>query len=141
MICDSLGQGDSDYWIHVADGIRTEMYLDRSTRIRGYCVVVWSDDHVAEPTDLAPEAASAFWQEVLDAGRAVKAAFEPVKINYFTLGNTVPHLHTHVVPRFRDDPAPAGPLSWDQVVGSAAFTERELRDQASTLRAELARGS
>ncbi len=137
MICDALGQGDSDHWIHVGDGARTQVYVDRSSRIRGYCLVVWSDGHVAEPTELGPEEAGAFWQEVLAAGRAVAAVFDPMKINYFTLGNTVPHLHTHVVPRFVDDPAPAGPIPWDHVVGSPVFTEEELRDQAAALRAEL----
>lgn len=138
VICDALGQGDSDHWIHVADGMRTQVYVDRSSRIRGYCLAVWSAGHVAEPTELAPEAADAYWQEVLAAGRAVIAAFDPVKLNYFTLGNTVPHLHTHVVPRYLDDPAPAGPIAWDDVVGSPAFTERQLRQQAAALRAELA---
>jgi diadenosine tetraphosphate (Ap4A) HIT family hydrolase len=27
-----------------------------------------------------------------------------------TLGNGVPHLHTHVTARYWDDPAPGGPL-------------------------------
>jgi hypothetical protein len=30
VICDALGGGDSDYWIHVADGACTEVHLDRS---------------------------------------------------------------------------------------------------------------
>jgi diadenosine tetraphosphate (Ap4A) HIT family hydrolase len=133
LICDALGQGDSDYWIHVANGVCTETYLDRHSQIRGYCLVVWRPGHVAEPTELEPEQAAAYWRDVMAAGRAVSAAFDPVKVNYFTLGNTVPHLHTHVVPRFVDDPAPGGPLSWDQVVGSSTFAEDELREQAAAL--------
>jgi diadenosine tetraphosphate (Ap4A) HIT family hydrolase len=45
----------------------------------------------------------------------VQALFDPVKLNYLTLGNTVPHLHTHVLPRYRDDPAPGGPIAWEQI--------------------------
>jgi diadenosine tetraphosphate (Ap4A) HIT family hydrolase len=63
----------------------------------------------------------------------VTAAFKPVKVNYFTLGNTVPHLHTHIVPRYAGDAAPGGPLRWDQVVGPAVFGEQALRSQASAL--------
>ncbi len=33
-----------------------------------------------------------------------------MKINYQTLGNRTPHLHTHVTPRYEDDPAPGAPL-------------------------------
>jgi diadenosine tetraphosphate (Ap4A) HIT family hydrolase len=133
VICDALGRGDSNYWVHVADGACTEVYLDRSSRIAGYCLVVWRLGHVAEPTQLEPEAACGYWQEVLAAGRAVSAAFRPVKVNYFTLGNTVPHLHTHVVPRYESDAAPGGPLTWSQVVGDPLFDEDGLRRQASAL--------
>lgn len=35
---------------------------------------------------------------------------EPVKLNYSILGNSVPHLHTHVVPRYREDPRPLWPF-------------------------------
>ncbi len=74
------------------------------------------------------------------AGRAVTAAFSLVKVSYSTLGNTVPHLHTHVVPRFTDDAAPSGPLAWDAIVGPTAATETALRKQAVELR-KAGRGS
>ena len=34
-------------------------------------------------------------------------------MNYLTLGNALPHLHTHLVPRQADDPVPGGPLPFD----------------------------
>lgn len=139
-MCAALGQGDSDHWIHVSDGAHTEVYIDRASRIAGYCLAVWREGHVAEPTDLPPAAADAYGREVLALGRAVATAFHPVKLNYFTLGNTVPHLHTHVVPRYLEDPAPGGPLSWDLVVGPPAFSEHQLRDQARVIRSALAGG-
>jgi diadenosine tetraphosphate (Ap4A) HIT family hydrolase len=134
VICDSLDKGDTDHWIHVANLGSSVVYLDRSSRIAGYCLVVWRLGHVAEPTELAPDAAADFSRDVLDAGRAVFDAFEPMKLNYFTLGNTVPHLHTHVVPRYRADPAPGGPIPWQFVVGEPGFSEDELRGQAAALR-------
>jgi diadenosine tetraphosphate (Ap4A) HIT family hydrolase len=134
VICDVLGGGDNDHWVHVADGDCTEVHLDRASQIAGYCLVVWRLGHVAEPTQLEAEAAGAYWREVLAAGQAVISAFAPVKVNYFTLGNAVPHLHTHIVPRYSGDPMPAGPISWDRVVAAPAFTEGALRDQAAALR-------
>jgi diadenosine tetraphosphate (Ap4A) HIT family hydrolase len=134
VICRALGGRDSDHWVHVADGACTEVYLDRASQIAGYCIVVWRLGHVAEPTQLEPEAAAGYGREVLAAGRAVIAAFTPVKVNYFTLGNTVPHLHTHVVPRYPDDAAPGGPLAWSQVVAAPVFGEEDLRSQAAALR-------
>ena len=49
-----------------------------------------------------------YMREVLrSAGRSSRSC-EPVKMNYNLLGNSVPHLHTHVVPRYADDPKPDG---------------------------------
>ena len=31
-------------------------------------------------------------------------------MNYEVLGNALPHLHTHLVPRYLDDPAPGRPF-------------------------------
>jgi diadenosine tetraphosphate (Ap4A) HIT family hydrolase len=35
--------------------------------------------------------------------RAQRALLQPVKINLASLGNQVPHLHWHVIPRFTND--------------------------------------
>jgi len=53
-----------------------------------------------------------------EVARAIEAEFAPVKLNLFTLGNMVPHLHTHVVPRFLDDPFPGGLIPWDDMFTS-----------------------
>ena len=37
-------------------------------------------------------------------GRAIAAAFRPRKLNYELLGNQVPHLHWHLIPRYESDP-------------------------------------
>jgi diadenosine tetraphosphate (Ap4A) HIT family hydrolase len=59
--------------------------------------------HVREMTDLA----AADRQRLLEAVFAVEAAqievLAPLKINLASLGNQVPHLHWHVIPRFADD--------------------------------------
>ena len=128
-LCAALGHGDNDYGVHVFTGDFAEVSLERRTRLPGYCVVVWRHGHVAEPTDLDPRQACGYWADVLAVGRAVRAHFDPVKLNYLTLGNTVPHLHTHVVPRYRDDPAPGGPIEWAQIfapgpVPEPSFTAR-----------------
>jgi diadenosine tetraphosphate (Ap4A) HIT family hydrolase len=52
---------------------------------------------VAEPTHLPAEQAAGYWLETLRAGAAIEQYLRPVKMNYLTLGNALPHLHTHIV--------------------------------------------
>jgi len=65
-----------------------------------------------------------------------KTVFSPMKINYLTLGNGTPHLHTHVVPRYADDPAAGGPIAWDEMFG-APIPDVELARHAAALRDAL----
>jgi diadenosine tetraphosphate (Ap4A) HIT family hydrolase len=43
----------------------------------------------------------------------IEHVFAPCHMNYQLLGNSVPHLHVHLVPRYLDDPAPGKPLPWE----------------------------
>ena len=73
-----------------------------------FCRVIWQA-HVAEMTDLPPVARSELMQMVCKVEAAMRQVFRPAKINLASLGNVVPHLHWHVIARFREDaqfPAP-----------------------------------
>lgn len=60
--------------------------------------------HVKEMTDLAPAERDALMRVVFAAEAALREVMAPDKINLASLGNVVPHLHWHVIPRFADDP-------------------------------------
>jgi diadenosine tetraphosphate (Ap4A) HIT family hydrolase len=139
-MCATLGKGDNDFAVEVFTGDVADVYLERRSRLPGYCIVIWKHGHVAEPADLPAEQASRYWAEVLATGRAVRTRFSPVKLNYFTLGNQVPHLHTHVLPRYRDDPAPGGPIGWQDIFSPDPVSDAELHAQAADLRALLTGG-
>lgn len=68
----------------------------------GFCRVIWHA-HVSEMTDLAAADAAHLWQVVVAVERVLRAELSPDKINLASLGNVVPHLHWHVIPRWRDD--------------------------------------
>jgi diadenosine tetraphosphate (Ap4A) HIT family hydrolase len=70
-------------------------------------------------------------------GRAIEVQFRPMKLNFLTLGNWVPHLHTHVVPRYADDPAPGGPIAWDAMFSEQPVDSEILHTMAGRLRTEL----
>ena len=60
--------------------------------------------HVKEMTDLPAADQQALMRVVLAAEAALREVMAPDKINLASLGNVVPHLHWHVIPRFADDP-------------------------------------
>jgi diadenosine tetraphosphate (Ap4A) HIT family hydrolase len=60
--------------------------------------------HVKEMTDLPAGEQLALLRIMLAAEAALREVVAPDKINLASLGNVVPHLHWHVIPRFADDP-------------------------------------
>ncbi len=75
---------------------------EEATLYPGFCRVIWTD-HVAEMSDLTAAQSSHLMRVVLATENAVRASVNPDKINLASLGNVVPHLHWHVIPRWQDD--------------------------------------
>lgn len=90
-----------------------EVVLWRDTRCRvvpaddpdytGYCRIVWQA-HVKEMTDLTATDRGHLMLVVFTVEQVLRELMNPEKINLASLGNQVPHLHWHVIPRFVDDP-------------------------------------
>jgi len=59
--------------------------------------------HVKEMSDLDAGARSRLMRVVCAAEEVVREVLAPLKINLASLGNVVPHVHWHVIPRFADD--------------------------------------
>jgi diadenosine tetraphosphate (Ap4A) HIT family hydrolase len=68
----------------------------------GYTRVVWQD-HVAEMTQLTAPERDGLMDIVYLVEQVQRRVLHPDKINLASLGNQVPHLHWHVIPRWRDD--------------------------------------
>lgn len=80
----------------------------------GFARVIWKD-HVREMSELADQDRLLLNDAVWKLERAVREVMQPLKVNVASLGNVVPHLHWHVIPRYADDahfPAPV----WAQAV-------------------------
>ena len=68
----------------------------------GFTRVIWNR-HAAEMTDLADADRALLMRVVWCVERVQRTALAPDKVNLASLGNVVPHLHWHVIPRWRDD--------------------------------------
>jgi len=139
-MCASLGAGDNEHTLAVTELPFSEVRLERRSLLPGYCIVVWKFGHVAEPTQLDDENATGYWRDVLSVARAVQTCFDPMKINLLTLGNWVPHLHTHVVPRYRYDPAPGGPIAYEAMFAEEPIDSEVLEGHADDIRSALPTG-
>lgn len=60
--------------------------------------------HVREMSDLDATARARLMDVVFACEAALIEVMRPDKINLASLGNVVPHLHWHVIPRFESDP-------------------------------------
>lgn len=69
----------------------------------GYCVLL--ADPVVESINALDQAQRTQYSlDAIRAGDAVLALTDAYRINYETLGNSEPALHTHVIPRYRTEP-------------------------------------
>lgn len=80
------------------------------TPLPGYVCLV-ARRHVIEPFELPFAERTAFWEEVNFVAAALHEALRPVKLNYEIHGNTLPHLHLHVLPRQRGDRFEGRPIN------------------------------
>lgn len=90
----------------------------------GFCRVIWNR-HVAEMTDLSYGERDHIMTLVFAVEEAIRHVMHPDKVNIAALGNMVPHIHWHVIPRFKDDAFFPG----------SAWSIRTQEPQASTLEA------
>ena len=68
----------------------------------GFCRVILNR-HVKEMTELSIAERAHLMDRVFAVEEVVREFANPDKINLASLGNAVPHLHWHVIPRWRDD--------------------------------------
>jgi len=66
--------------------------------------------HATELYELTGEERAGLIEEVTRAARVLATAYGARKMNYALLGNQIPHIHWHIVPRLGSDPAPDEPV-------------------------------
>lgn len=68
----------------------------------GYCRLELIS-HIKEMTDLAPVQRGSMMKIVFSVEAALREVLKPDKVNLASLGNMTPHIHWHIVPRFKED--------------------------------------
>jgi diadenosine tetraphosphate (Ap4A) HIT family hydrolase len=104
--------------------------------VRGYCFLLLKR-HALELYELSAEEGAAFMRDVQRASRAVHEITRAVKLNYEIHGNTIPHLHLHLFPRYPGDPFEWQPIN-PRAVKTPVYAPGEFAEFAAGLRAALA---
>jgi diadenosine tetraphosphate (Ap4A) HIT family hydrolase len=90
-------------WDLVAPLSVSSLYLTVNQTYRGHCQLVFDPRHVARLDELAADEWTAFSSDLHAATTAIVAVTQPDHVNVESLGNVVPHLHWHIIPRYVGD--------------------------------------
>jgi diadenosine tetraphosphate (Ap4A) HIT family hydrolase len=101
----------------------------------GYTLVI-AKTHATELYHLSASESVQYYQDMLRVANAIATAFKPRKMNYALLGNTVAHLHWHLVPRYDWDPNPRHPI-WEQTHERKVLSPQEYAETITAIRREL----
>ena len=71
--------------------------------LEGYCVL-FSDPVVPSLNDLSTQNRTQFLLDMSIVGDAIIEVCQPLRVNYGILGNSHPHLHAHLFPRYETEP-------------------------------------
>jgi diadenosine tetraphosphate (Ap4A) HIT family hydrolase len=124
-----------DQWDAVARLRASTLYLTRNQAYRGHCVLVLDLRHATRPDELSPQEWADFCGDLHHAERSIARVVRPDHVNIAALGNVVPHLHWHIIPRYRSDPRWGEPI-WPESV-QVALEPAELQELLDDLRQAL----
>lgn len=93
----------------IADLGLSQAYVHEDQFFPGWTVVVFRR-HATELFQLAPTERIQMMEEVTLVAKTLAQVFDARKINYELLGNQLPHIHWHLIPRLATDPAPLEPV-------------------------------
>jgi diadenosine tetraphosphate (Ap4A) HIT family hydrolase len=111
------------------------LYLFKEQTYEGRCIVALNE-HYDELFQMPLELQSAYMKDVAQAAKAVYHAFEPGKVNYGAFGDTMPHVHFHIVPKQE------GGFTWGRMFemnppDNKRLTDAEYEKVIAAIRAQL----
>jgi diadenosine tetraphosphate (Ap4A) HIT family hydrolase len=96
----------------------------------GFCRVIWNE-HVAEMSQLSVDQRARLHHIVMLVEKAIIDVMHPDKVNLAALGNMVPHLHWHIIPRYQLDVCFPGSV-WSEKL-RPSNQEHLIKQQANTV--------
>jgi len=112
----------------------SKVFLFKEQTYKGRCNVVYNG-HVKELFQLDDQELVAYMKDVKKVAEAVDLAFQPNKINYGAYGDTMHHLHMHIVPKYE------GKENWGSTFemnpGKTYLTDEEYQETIERIKKHL----
>jgi diadenosine tetraphosphate (Ap4A) HIT family hydrolase len=129
---DAPRAASNEYWDFIAALTVSSLYLSSNQTYRGHCLLILDSRHATRPDQLTGEEWVAFCADLYLAEKAMMRTLQPDHINVAVLGNVVPHLHWHIVPRTRHDPRWKAPI-WTTTVAEMPVTALPANERAELI--------
>ena len=131
--CPMCRRWETDSDLRIIELPHSYVILNRDQYFPGY-TLLFTKSHATELFHLERDVRAALMEEVSLVAQALYTVFTHAKINYELLGNMVPHIHWHIVPRFVSEPL------WPRPIWSEAHDELFLSPDEYRQRIEIIRG-
>jgi len=133
--CPMCRRWDDDADLRITELEHSYVVLNRDQFFPGY-TLLFTKQHVTELFHLDRAVRSGLIEEVSHVAKALFTLFQPAKINYELLGNMVPHIHWHLVPRFATEPLWPRPI-WSEAHSELLLPPEGYQERIESIRREL----
>lgn len=125
----------TEHWDLVRTLAASSWYLPQNQTYRGHGILVFDPRHATRIDQLTCAEWLEYAADLQRVVAAIVAVCKPDHVNVESLGNLMPHLHWHVVPRYKNDGR------WGQPIWAPDVTQQPERrlepDDRAKLLAEL----
>lgn len=127
------------HWDSVARLSASTLCLLKNQHYRGHCILIYDARHATRLDELTTAEWLDYARDLQLATKVLVEFFQPDHINVESLGNEMPHLHWHLIPRYQDDPRWGGPIwmTTRDEMSSYELGEQDREERLRDLRSAL----
>ena len=121
----------------VCELTNSNLYIFKEQSHKGRVIVAYKE-HVDDFTDLSDEERNGFFADVNLVSKALKALYNPTKVNYGMYNDKGHHLHCHLVPKYENDEFEFG-STFEMNPKRTYFSEAEFENLKNEIKNEVNR--
>lgn len=110
----------NEFWIKIIKFKTSKLCLSLDQTYMGQCLLIFDNSyHATNLDDLDSNDYISYMAELRIALIAIRSVFSPDHVNIELLGNVIPHLHIHIIPRYCNDPR------WKQPIWTTSIEDMQ----------------